>query len=139
MPLGKFQKGLRVGESLPLTTMRRVLVAVVLPGLLLGPAAAYAHAHLERADPPAGGTVRAAPAEVSLWFSEKLEPSFCSAEVRDAAGARVDQGAQVDTANPMQLHVPVKSLPPGTYKVHWRVLSVDSHTTEGNFTFRVGQ
>jgi methionine-rich copper-binding protein CopC len=39
----------------------------------------------------------------------------------------------------MHIHVPVKALAPGTYKVHWRVLSVDTHTTEGNFSFRVGQ
>jgi methionine-rich copper-binding protein CopC len=28
---------------------------------------------------------------------------------------------------------------PGTYKVNWRVLSVDTHRTEGNFTFRIGK
>jgi hypothetical protein len=27
----------------------------------------------------------------------------------------------------------------GTYRVEWKVLSVDTHTTEGSFTFRVGQ
>ena len=27
----------------------------------------------------------------------------------------------------------------GTYRVRWHVLSVDTHTTEGNFTFQVGQ
>jgi methionine-rich copper-binding protein CopC len=37
------------------------------------------------------------------------------------------------------LHVGLKPLPPGTYRVHWRVLSVDTHTTEGSFTFQVGQ
>ncbi|MSP32816.1 MAG: hypothetical protein EXR03_08360 [Pseudolabrys sp.] len=26
----------------------------------------------------------------------------------------------------------------GTYKVIWRVLSVDTHRSQGNFTFRVG-
>jgi hypothetical protein len=28
---------------------------------------------------------------------------------------------------------------PGTYRVNWHVLSVDTHTTEGNFTFTVGK
>ena len=37
-----------------------------------------------------------------------------------------------------QLRVSLKALPPGSYKVIWRVLSVDTHRTEGNFTFRVG-
>ena len=32
----------------------------------------------------------------------------------------------------------VKSLAPGTYQVHWRALSVDTHTTQGSFSFHVG-
>ena len=44
----------------------------------------------------------------------------------------------VDPENPRLLHV---SLPPGlnagTYKVVWRVVSVDTHVTEGSFTFQV--
>lgn len=139
MPLGELQENLRVREGLPLTAMRRTLIAVLLSGLLLGPTAAHAHAHLERASPPAGSTVGSAPSEVTLWFSEKLEAAFSSAEVRDAAGARVDAGARLDGSNPTLLHVPLKALPPGTYKVHWRVLSVDTHTTEGDFSFRVGE
>jgi methionine-rich copper-binding protein CopC len=115
--------------------MRNKLI-LLLPMLLLGAVAAHAHAYLDHASPRVGGSVRAAPREVTLWFSQKIEPSFSSAQVRDSAGARVDQGARADGA---VLHVPVKSLPPGTYKVHWRVLSVDTHTTEGNFTFRVGE
>jgi copper resistance protein C len=114
----------------------RKLIAIVMPALVLGGAAAHAHAFLDHASPRVGSAVRAAPREVTLWFTQKLEPSFSSAQVRDSSGARVDQGAHADG---MVLHVPVKSLPPGTYKVHWRVLSVDTHTTEGNFSFRVGE
>jgi methionine-rich copper-binding protein CopC len=33
--------------------------------------------------------------------------------------------------------VTLPPLAPGTYTVIWRVLSVDSHITEGRFTFRV--
>jgi len=104
--------------------------------VLLGGAAAQAHAQLERANPRVGSTVRSAPREVTLWFSQKLEPSFSSAQVTDASGARVDQGARV---NGNQIHVSVKALSPGTYRVNWRVLSVDTHTTQGSFSFRVGQ
>jgi methionine-rich copper-binding protein CopC len=113
--------------------MRKILLTLV--PLLLSGAAAHAHAYLDRANPRVGSTVRTAPRVVTLWFSQKLEPSFSSAQVTDAAGARVDQGARVSG---MQIHVPVKSLPPGTYRVRWRVLSVDTHTTEGSFSFRVG-
>jgi copper resistance protein C len=114
--------------------MRKTLIVFV--PLLLSGAAAHAHALLDHANPRVGSTVRSAPSEVTLWFTQKLEPAFSSAQVRDSSGARVDQGARVDG---MQIHVPVKALSPGTYRVRWKVLSVDTHTTEGNFTFRVGQ
>jgi len=99
-----------------------------------------AHAMLDHADPRVGASVAAPPREVSLWFTQKLEGSFSRMEVRDATGTRVDDGAaRVDPANPAVLRVALKALPPGTYKVNWRVLSVDTHTTEGHFSFRVGQ
>jgi methionine-rich copper-binding protein CopC len=114
--------------------MRNVFIALM-PALLLGGAAAHAHAFLDHANPRVGSTVRTAPRQVTLWFTQKLEPSFSSAQITDGSGARVDQGARISG---MQIHVPVKSLPPGTYRVRWRVLSVDTHTTEGSFSFRVG-
>jgi methionine-rich copper-binding protein CopC len=35
------------------------------------------------------------------------------------------------------LHVPLTKLAPGIYKVVWRVVSVDSHVTDGDFKFTV--
>jgi copper resistance protein C len=136
MSLGEFQESLRLGKGLPVTALRLRLLALVLLGLAIGIATAHAHAHLERASPTPDSTVRPAPQEVTLWFTQQLEPAFSSAQVHDAAGARVDEGARVDG---MQIHVSVKPLPPGTYKVSWKVLSVDTHTTEGDFSFRVEQ
>ena len=75
-----------------------------------------------------------------IWFTQELEPAFSGIEVTDAAGARVDDGAsRVDGRDHTLLIVGLKNLPPGEYKVHWHVISVDTHATEGNFTFRVGQ
>jgi len=112
------------------------LVALVL--LLMGAAGAGAHAFLDRADPRAGSTVKVAPAQVRIWFTESLEPAFSTVRVLDQAGRQVDKGdSQVDPTNLRLLRVSLPPLPPGTYKVIWRVLSVDSHVTEGDFTFRV--
>jgi methionine-rich copper-binding protein CopC len=36
------------------------------------------------------------------------------------------------------MRIGVKALGPGSYRVRWRALSVDTHTTEGSFTFHVG-
>jgi hypothetical protein len=78
-----------------------------------------------------------APRELSLWFTEALEPAFSSVQVLDDGGARVDQGkTQIDAS---VMRIELKPLPPGIYKVRWRALSADSHTTEGSFSFRVGQ
>ena len=61
-------------------------------------------------------------------------------DVTDAGGAVVSSGkASLDPKQRTQLRVGLKSLLSGTYKVNWRVLSVDTHRTQGDFTFRVGQ
>ena len=105
--------------------------------LVLGIAAAGAHAFLDRAEPRVGSTVRAAPSEVSLSFTQNLEPRFSTVSVTDASGQRVDGGRPIVSGSTMR--VPLRGIRPGTYRVSWRVLSVDTHTTEGAFTFHVGQ
>lgn len=120
--------------------MQRIATVLAIINWLCWPGTgALAHAHLDRASPPVGSTVATAPPELLLWFTEKLEPAFSIAEVRDAQGAVVSGKAQVDRSNRTELHVSLKTLPSGTYRVIWRVLSVDTHRTHGDFTFRVGR
>ena len=116
--------------------MRYITIVTVLSTFVFGSADADAHAFLDYANPRVGSTVAASPGQVTLHFTQRLEPKFSRAEVRNATGARVDQGASI-SGNVMR--VSLKALSAGTYRVHWRVLSVDTHTTEGNFTFQVGQ
>jgi methionine-rich copper-binding protein CopC len=116
--------------------MRNLITTI---GILLATVnIAFAHAHLDRSNPPVGSTVTPSPKEIVLTFTDELEPAFSSADVRSETGAAMQSGkASVDSANRTQLRVPLKALPPGTYKVNWRVMSVDTHRTEGNFSFRV--
>jgi hypothetical protein len=117
--------------------MRHIALMTLLALMPFGPTGARAHAFLDHADPRVGSTVSTAPRELSLSFTQQLEPAFSSADVHDANGARVDQGkAQISGST---MHVGLKPLGPGTYKVHWHALSVDTHTTEGSFSFRVGK
>jgi copper resistance protein C len=112
---------------------------LIMMPLVFGTTAANAHAFIDHAAPPVGSTVQRAPAQVSLWFTQGLEPAFSSVIVRDAAGERVDKGnARVDRNDKMRMQVSLKPLPPGTYKVIWHVLSVDTHTTQGDFSLTVG-
>jgi hypothetical protein len=104
----------------------------------MGPPAAQAHAFLDHANPAVGSSLKQPPATISIWFTQELEPAFSTVEVRDQSGGRVDAGdAQVDAKDATLLHATLKPLPPGTYKVTWRVVSVDTHPTDGTFTFRV--
>jgi copper resistance protein C len=105
--------------------------------LLVAPSV-LAHAFLERASPAVGSTIRAAPAEIALRFTENLEPAFSTVSVTGPDGARVDSGeVRVDPSEPMVLRASLKKLAPGSYNVVWRVVSVDTHVTEGDFRFTV--
>jgi copper resistance protein C len=104
--------------------------------LLFGTVAATAHAYLDHAEPRVGNTVRPAPRELTLWFTQNLEPAFSSVTVTDASGQRVDAGKPSISGDVMR--VPLRTIGAGTYRVRWRVLSVDTHTTEGSFSFTVG-
>jgi methionine-rich copper-binding protein CopC len=118
--------------------MRRLSIAGMIPLLLLlATAESSAHALLDHAEPRVGNTMAAPPREVTLWFTEKLEPAFSSITVTNAAGQRVDTGkARVSGS---QMSVSLRAGGSGTYRVNWQVLSVDAHRTNGNFTFQVGQ
>ena len=100
--------------------------------------AAQAHAHLDHASPAVDSKVTTAPKQVEIWFTEALEPKFSRIVVRDANGAAMQIGAAtLAPGSTTALRVAVKPLPPGRYRVLWRVLSVDTHRSFGEFDFRV--
>lgn len=99
----------------------------------------HAHAFLDHAEPRVGSTVHAAPAEIKIWFTQEIEQAFSSINVRDAKGERMNSAdSRVDPTDHTLLRVPLGALPPGIYKVVWRVVSVDTHVSEGDFVFHVG-
>jgi len=106
--------------------------------LLLPAVRVSAHAFLEHSDPPVGGKVHSAPAAVRIWFTEEVEPVFSSIQVFDATGKQVDKkDTHRDPSNRLLLQISLPHLGPGTYKVLWRVVSVDTHRTNGDFTFQI--
>ena len=117
--------------------MKRLMIVLALALVLAsGTIAAHAHAALERAEPSAGSSVPSAPQQVTLWFTQRLEPAFSNITVTDASGQEVTDGkASVDGKI---MRVALRAVGPGTYQVKWRALSVDTHKTEGSFSFTVG-
>lgn len=118
--------------------MRRSSVAGLIPLLLLlATGQASAHAMLDHAEPRVGNKVATVPREVKLWFTQKLEAAFSTITVTDSAGQRVDTGKT--RVNGSEMSVSLRAGGAGTYHVTWHVLSLDTHTTDGSFTFQVGQ
>ena len=113
---------------------KHVLTAVVFLAALTS-TDAFAHAFLDHASPAVGSTVAAAPPELTLWFTQKLEPAFSSVEVMGPNGSSIGGKAEI-SGNTMR--VGIKAAGPGSYHVHWQALSVDTHKTQGSFSFTVG-
>ncbi len=98
---------------------------------------AFAHAFLDRASPAVGSAVSGSPTALDLTYTEPVEPLFSTVQVTDASGARVDEGKLATQEDGRVLVVKLKTLPPGIYTVAWHVTSIDTHKTEGHFTFTV--
>ena len=117
--------------------MNRLSIFGLILALAMSPRV-LAHVFLDHSAPAVGSQVRGPPASVSLWFTEEVEPAFSSIKVFDAQGKEVDRGDTAALSNDRTaLKVSLRRLEPGAYKVVWRVLSVDTHVTEGNFGFTV--
>ena len=122
----------------PLLATPLLATSLVTASFLAAIKSAAAHAFLTRAHPPVGGTMAAAPATAMLSFTEAIEPSLSAIEVRDAKDQRRDTGpSYLAEGDPKRLAVALRPLKAGTYTVRWRVVSVDTHRTSGDYSFIV--
>jgi copper resistance protein C len=98
---------------------------------------AFAHALLESASPPVGGTV-SAPSEIRITFSEGVEPHFSGVALSGPHGVVPVGKASVAPGDNKVMVVRIgKKLKPGTYTVKWHAVAVDTHHTQGDFDFTV--
>lgn len=112
-----------------------ILLATAALAALAGPA--WAHAFLEHASPGAGASDATAPKAVDLSFSEALDPKASGVTVTNAAGQDMEAAqAEIKGAS---MRVALKPLKPGSYHVSWHAVSMDTHRTEGSYSFTIGQ
>ena len=116
-----------------MTVTRLVLVLVV--AAALRPPPLGAHAFLDHAEPRVGAVV-AAPKAVTLWFTEPIEPAFSRIEV-DGPDKKPVSTPPLEHPEPRVLSVTLPDLGPGEYQVRWSVVSVDTHPTDGKFSFEI--
>ena len=101
---------------------------------------AYATADLTQSNPEANATLVTAPTEVSLSFSQGLDPSGSRFTVTGPDGTPVHQGdSQVVVNDQTSMSVAlVPDLPDGVYSVQWTTLSAeDSTSATGSYSFTI--
>ncbi|WP_106848425.1 copper resistance CopC/CopD family protein [Blastococcus sp. Marseille-P5729] len=117
---------------------RAVLILLVAVAAVVSAAtAASAHATLVTSTPGNGDVLDAAPAQVTVEFTEPVTITTGYFRVLDADGERVDSGNPVVDGSSITVALPA-DLPDGGYVATWRVVSADSHPVSGAISFAVG-
>ena len=121
----------------------RLFRAAVLMILLAGgTGSAYAlyHLRLEKSVPGKDQILKASPAEVRLWYSEKPEIKLSTITIQGSDSAKVELGKIRSTDNPTSIAADIAdTLRPGTYVVKWKTAGRDGHPLRGSYTFSIGK
>ncbi len=98
---------------------------------------ARAHSFPEQETPSAGQKVASSPPEVVIKFDAPIEKLFAKLEVVGADGTNEADGPAQVSDDGIRLSVKVPPLKPGDYQVKWAVVCIDTHHTQGSYTFTV--
>src|SRR5260370_40607297 len=109
-----------------------VLAIVMANGIV-----ALAHFVPEYEVPSAGQQVASAPSELTINFDAPIEKLFAKLEVTDADGKNEAVGTPQISEDARVISVKVNPLKPGDYTVKWAVVGIDTHHTEGSYTFSI--
>lgn len=100
------------------------------------PALSFAHAIMVRSAPEKDAVLSESPKQVDVWFNDKVGSEYKALAVINSKGTRVDNKDLVqETFDESHLYVTVPTLPPDTYTVRYRVVSIDTHIVTGKYQF----
>lgn len=120
---------------------RSLIIATLALALALALAqSARAHAELLRSDPAVGALLQSSPSEVTLEFSEDLDPGFSRVQLYNSKNEVISAGpGAIDPTNTKIMRLALGALPKDSYTALWRARSAaDGHVTEGGVPFGVG-
>lgn len=119
-------------------SLKNLFTTTALLASLLGASSVFAHAHLKGSNPVANSSV-VAPNELRLMFSEGVEAAFTQVTIsKDGAPLEVKSLATEGTDKKTLVVTPAATpLRAGEYKVEWHAVSVDTHKSEGSYSFKV--
>jgi methionine-rich copper-binding protein CopC len=112
-------------------------VGAILAIVLSSPIVASAHSFPEQETPSAGQNVASPPSEVMIKFDAPIEKLFAKLEVTGADGKNEAVSAPQVSGDGILLSVKLGALGSGDYTVKWAVVCIDTHHTEGSYTFSV--
>lgn len=102
-------------------------------------APASGHSFLVSTTPAQGQRLAAAPSEVVLRFSERVDLASVKISMKTVAGAEIDTGRPQLADDGVDVTVPLAEAGPAVYLVGWEAFSaVDGHGSSGEFAFAVG-
>jgi|SRR5215469_14513487 methionine-rich copper-binding protein CopC len=111
---------------------------LILGLLMSGSLTAYAHSFPERESPAAGQTLTSPPSEVTIKYDAPIEKLFAKLEVLNADGKSQAVGDPIYGSDGSTLSIKLAPLKPGGYTVKWAVVCIDTHRTQGSYTFTIG-
>jgi copper transport protein len=116
-----------------------ILVLALATSATLGlPTHTSAHAELIESTPPANAALLESPSELSLRFTEAIDPVTAHVELTDAGELIGGLGAPAVDATGATVTASLPALEPALYTVSYQVVSaVDGHATAGTFAFLV--
>jgi copper resistance protein C len=120
-----------------MTTLKMCISAAGIAIAMSNAIMASAHSFPESETPSAGQKVASAPSEITVNFDAPIEKLFAKLEVTGAGGTDEAAGAPQVSDDGRHLSVKVAALKPGDYTVKWAVVGIDTHHTEGSYTFSI--
>ena len=118
--------------------IKGLIACLLIIGLAVQVHDVQAHASLIKSDPPRRATLSESPAKIQLWFNEEIETAYATVTVVDMNDKVVSQAAPEKVAgDPKSITLVLPELGVGAYKVQFRVLSIDGHVVDSNYSFRI--
>lgn len=118
--------------------MKGFVICLLIIGLMIQAHDVWAHASLIKSDPPRRATLSESPSKIQLWFNEEIETAYATVTVVDMNDQVVSRAApEKVTDDPKSITLALPELEAGAYKVQFRVLSIDGHVVDSNYSFRI--
>ena len=117
-----------------------IWLMVCLICLISLPEMTSAHAYLKQSNPSVNTKLETSPKNISLVFSEPIQPAFHHIEVFGEDGNVELQESFIPDDDGTKLIAKLKQdLVKGVYTIKWRVISSDGHPIEGTIPFTIGK